>query len=489
MNAFVGAVEQNQKYGTTFNGAKTLVSSLNPLVDLFFQAGNRNVDLSSLFDEAVSKDKKLAYRVLLWSRDVRGGAGERQTFRNILKHLERHYEQDLMLMLPYIPEIGRWDDLLVFNVDRIQKAAFTVIKAGLFDTSTSGLVAKWMPRKGVEAVKLRKFFDMSPKQYRKMLVEKTKVVEQQMCAKDWNNIVFDHVPSLAAARYQKAFGKHCGQSYVDYRNGLKDQIVNGEVVKATRKINVGAVYPYDVLKSLQTGDRQVAIAQWDSLPNYLGDNFILPLVDVSASMSSWGYYNQRSLKNSVKSNLTPMDIAISLGLYIANKQSGAFAGMFMTFHENPTIQKLTGDILNMYNEMRRASWGGSTDLEKAFKRIIDLARQNKVPANEMPKVLLIMSDMEFNVACRNSQLTLFENAREMFEEAGYSLPKVVFWNLNGRVGNSPVESHQSGTALVSGFSPAILKSVLKDDYDSYDPNNVVIDAVKSSRYDIPGLTV
>jgi hypothetical protein len=244
-------------------------------------------------------------------------------------------------------------------------------------------------------------------------------------------------------------------------------------------INASAVYPYDVIKSLTSGDRAVAVAQWDALPNYLGDDNILPMVDVSGSMSG--------------ARVTPttncLDVAVSLGLYVADKQTGAFKDMCLTFSTNPKIEVLTGDIAAKHSKMCHLHWDMSTNVEGAFDEILRVAKSNKVPHNEMPKILLILSDMEFNQCVRDSSMTSYQSAQKKFEAAGYALPRVVFWNLNARSGNSPVTSKENGTALVSGFSPAIMKSVLKasvkaEDNAQFTPEATMLETLSDPRYDV-----
>jgi hypothetical protein len=484
MIAFAKAVENEQQFGKTFNGADTFSTSGSYVLNLFKAVGQRGANLSKEFDLAVSEDKNLAIRALAWTRDIRGGAGEREVVRNILRHMEKHYLKDLISFMPFIPEYGRWDDLLVFQTKQAQEAAFAVIKAGL--ESKNGLCAKWMPRKGNTAVALRHYLGWTPKRYRKTLVSLSKTVEQQMCANDWNNIIFDHVPSVASARYQKAFFKHASEAYSAYREGLKKVKEDGT---AERKINASAIFPYDVIKSIHHGDREIAQAQWNAMPNYLGDQKVLAVVDVSGSMGSWGYYDQRA---SIKSNVTPLDIALSLGLYTADKLTGAFNGMFMTFSDAPKLQKLTGNIIDKLNQLASSEWGMSTNVDAAFDEILATAKRNNVPQEDMPDTLLIISDMEFNQCVESRgyrRLTNFKNAEKKFEANGYKLPKVVFWHVNGRSDNNPVQQHQSGTALVSGFSPAIFKAILANDLEDFSPYKVMLKTLQDKRYDIPGLTV
>jgi len=333
---------------------------------------------------------------------------------------------------------------------------------------TSQACAKWQDRKGPNANQLRKYMNLDPKSYRKLLVSLTDVVENKMCAREWENINFSQVPSVAAARYQKAFNKN-SKSYQEYKAAL----VSGD---PSVKISANAVYPYDITKSVEYGDAKVADAQWDALPNYLGNDFILPLVDVSGSMTC---------KVGGNSTLTCMDVAVSLGLYLATKQQGPFAGLYLTFTTDSKIAKLpNGSLATKLRSMKSADWGGSTSIESAFRSILSTATNNKVPADQMPKTLIIFSDMEYNQACRDGRsLGAFDLARNMYEQAGYELPKIVFWNLNARPsgnGNVPVTYDQNGTALVSGFSPSLLKSILAG--KSFTPLDIMLETVNGSRY-------
>lgn len=472
MNAFVNSAVNLNKMGKTFNGADTYLSTESRVLDLFKAIGQRGVDLTKAFDLALSEDKNLALRLALWTRDIRGGAGERAHFRNFLRHMEKHYTDEALLMVPHIPTYGRWDDLQVFETPLLKKMVFLTIKGAL--EKKDGLCAKWLPRKGKFANELRLALEWSPKRYRKTIVELSKTVETQMCAREWDKIVYDHVPSVAAARYQKAFFKHDPEGYKAYRDGLVK--VNPETGKTERKINASAIFPYEIIKSVNKGDRAVAEAQWNALPNYLGNQKILSIVDVSGSMGGVGY----------GPNVTPMEIALSLGIYTADKLTGDFNGMFMTFSSYPKLQKLTGGLVDKLNQLSTAHWDMSTNVERAFTEILRTAKAGNVPQEDMPDILLIISDMEFNNCARG---TNYQNARILFEQAGYALPKVVFWNVNARVDNNQVQAHQSGTALVSGFSPAIFKAILSDKLEDFSPYNVMKETLLNSRYDIPGLTV
>jgi hypothetical protein len=469
--------------GLTFNGAVTYADSGSRVLNLFKAVGQRGADLSKEFDLATAEDKRLAIRTLLWTRDIRGGAGEREVARKILRHMEKNYQDDLVAILPYWAEYGRWDDLLVFETDFARNQAFKVIAAAL--NAKNGLCAKWMPRKGKDAVALRNYLGWSPKRYRKTLVTLTKVVETPMCAREWKGITYDHVPSVAAARYQKAFFKHDPEGYKAYRDGLVK--INPETGKAERKINAGAVFPYDVLKSLNHGDRKVADAQWEALPNLLGDNKILPFIDLSSSMGSWSYYGQR---NAVPGNVTPMDISVSIGLYTAGKQTGDFAGMWVGFSNVPRMNKLNGPLTlsNMYQQLDFADAYGGTNIEATFDLVLNHAIRYNVPQADLPNMILVVSDMEFNPQRAGLSDLAYNNAKSKFAAHGYDLPKVVFWHVNGRADNSPVKEDQNGTAMVSGFSPAIFKSILSNKLETFSPYNVMLETLNDKRYSIEGVT-
>ena len=452
MNAFVEAVKTVPKTVRTDNGMKTLESSMSNLVDLFFAIGaSRGKDLSTQFARALAQDETLALRMLAWARDVRGGAGEREVVRKILLNLEKTNPKALARILPHLAEFGRWDDLLIFTSKEVKAKAFTLIGDALRERN--GLAAKWMPRQGPLAAEIRTFFGMSPKFYRKSLVNLSKTVEQNMCAQDWTGIEYGHVPSVAAARYQKAFKKHDEAGY----NAYKAKLVTGEA-----KVNAAAVYPYDVIKSHKFGgDATVIQAQWDALPNYIGDELVLPMCDVSGSMSTPVGGN---------ANLTCMDVCVSLGLYLADKNTGPFKDMFLTFSAKSKIEILKGDLLSKLAQLQRADWDMNTNLNAAFEEVLRVAKAGKVSANDMPKYVLIMSDMQFDQCARHDDSAM-QMIERKYSEAGYTVPNIVFWNLNAKAGQAPVKFDKKGTALVSGFSPAILKSILAA--EELDPTSVI----------------
>ena len=462
--------------GTTANGAVTNVSSLNKNVDLFFLAGaSRGKDITSTFAGALVEDTEVAIRVLQWARDARGGAGERETFRKLFGYLVRTEPEMAKRVLINVPEIGRWDDLFITFGTTLERDALRLISQGLKDASTQGLCAKWMPRQGKEAGKIRAYMKLTPKQYRQLVVGLSNTVEQKMCANDWTGIVYPHVPSVAAGRYQKAFKKHDAVGYEAY----KTKLVAGETT-----INASVAYPYDVIRSMRNGDEVVSNEQWKALPNYLEGSTenIMPLVDVSGSMDGV----------KVSGSVTALDVAISLGLYVSERAGGVFKDQFITFSGTPQMLKVSGSLKQRYGQMERSNWAGSTDIQAAFKLILTAAKKHNVPKAEMPTKVLILSDMEFNncvTAGSNGRMyggaavsvSAMDMMRSEYANAGYELPQVIFWNLNGRAGNSPVTYNEVGTALVSGFSPSIVKSVLGG--EEMTPISIMLKTVMTTRYD------
>ena len=474
MNTFVSAV-QNQSARTT-NGMVARKSTANACVDLFFKIGaSRGKDITKDFVAAYVENKDVALRIAQWARDVRGGSGEREIFRQILKYLDKHDADAAKALLRKVPEIGRWDD--IFVVDTNKAYAFTMLGDAL--RAKNGLAAKWTPRKGELAVEIRNFFGMSPKFYRKSLVELTRVVEQDMCAKNWDGINFSHVPSVASARYKKAFYRNATEAYSAY---VAELVKDPKDRTMDVKVNAGAVYPYDVLKGVinlyhnadfNKTQLDLVVAQWDALENFVGDANVLPLVDVSGSMACPAGKN---------GNVTCLDVAVSLGLYLADKNQGKFKDTFLTFSGSPELLHLKGNVVQKAQQMVKSNWAMNTDLVKAMDKILKTAKDGNVPQEEMPEMLLILSDMQFDQCARFDDSAMQMIARK-FEAAGYELPKIVFWNLNA-ADNVPVKYDARGVAMVSGFSPAIMKAVLSGDTEQFTPEAIMLKAVMVPRYDL-----
>lgn len=494
MNSFVKAVRQNPD-SLTENLAPTFSTSLSACVDFFSKAGSMRTNpagVIELFKAAVKEDPETALKVALWLRDVRGGAGERNSFRWIMTHMiefpsrRKIYDKAVSQFIEKIPLLGRWDDL-VFLIEGIVSSekdpsdkekqfldlASDKIREGL--NSKDGLCAKWMPRQGKVAGFLRSKFGLSPKFYRKLLVSLSETVEQKMCSNRWDQIDFSKVPSIAGFRYQKAFEAHQKERYLEFVQKAEA----GE-----EKINASALYPHLVAK-LVLGDSgyndSIVNAMWDALPDYAGAANIMPIIDMSGSMESF-----------IDSSKTKaMHVSVGLGVYCATKNSGPFRNTYIVFSQNSEMLSFseTDSVASkMHKVYRTGCWGMNTNLQKAFDKILKTGIDNKVPDEEMPKVLLVISDMEFDDAVRSDMdknVTNFQVIKRKYEAVGYSLPKIIFWNVAARnIHNSPVRFDQSGTALISGYSPAILKAVLNGDLERFDPYTVMMEAISDPRYQI-----
>jgi hypothetical protein len=471
--SFVNAVKKskNKEVARTANGMKAHATSASPVLDLFGIIGSaRGTDITKQFTASFVEDADLTLRMLQWARDIREGAGERATFRNLLSALESTDPTLAGKLMHKVPALGRWDDLFAYKNSINRNQAFALIAEAL--EAKNGLAAKWMPRKGPVAVELTRYLGLSPKAYRKLIVGLTNVVESKMCANDWEAINFSHVPSVASARYQKAFGRNAKESYSAYIAELKKPV---EQRDPKVKINASAVYPYDVVKSVIKGNAAVADEQWKALPNYIGDAKVLPMVDVSGSMGSLWYSH---------GDLQPIDIAVSLGLYCADKNTGVFNDLFLTFSGKPKMEHLKGTLSQKMTQMSKANWEMNTNLHAAFDEILKIAVNGKVAQEDMPDMLLILSDMQFD-ACTRYDDTAMQMIKRKYKDAGYNVPKIVFWNLSSygkENGNTPVKFDKNGTAHVSGFSPSIMKHVLADDLEEFTPYNVMVKTLMNDRY-------
>lgn len=469
---------KNEAPARTANGMKARATSASAVLDFFGKVGSyRGKDMTDQFFAALAESEELALRALLWTRDIREGAGERAQFRNLLSKLETLNPATAGKLMARIPELGRWDDLFAYTEHFNRKAAFEMIRKALIEDK-NGLCAKWMPRKGAIAVELTKFLGLSPKAYRKLVVGLTSVVESQMCAKSWNEINFSHVPSVASARYQKAFGRNAQESYSAYIRELQKPEAE-RTVKV--KINAGAVYPYDVIKSVSAGNSAVADEQWKALPNFVGDAKIFPIVDTSGSMGYMPFNRYGMNRGGVGGAPQPIEVALGLGIYVSEKNTSNFKDLMMIFDTTPKLVTPKGSLTQRLKSIPEIV-AGSTNLHAAFDMLLDIAVKGKVSQEDMPEMLLILSDMQFN-SCVRFDDSAQEMVARKYANAGYAVPKIVFWNLSPYGdSNTPVRYDDKGVCLVSGFSPSVMKSVLANDLEDFTPYNVMLKTLLKDRY-------
>ena len=512
MNKFVTSLKNDSNRTYTENGAVTYKSTLNGLLDLFALGGAYRVrsdaDVITLFSKAFRENEKYALKCLFYLRDVRGGQGERRFFRVVTKWLAREHTEAMRRNLQYVPEFGRWDDLYEFVGTPLEKDAFALIRNQLvLDTkcNTPSLLAKWLKSENTSsrtsrqlAEKTRKYLGMTCRQYRKtlsILRERIRVLERLMSAGRWDEIEFDKIPSKAGMVYKNAFARHdlermksekAVQSYEDF---AKDK---------STKVNAKALYPYEVVKEamafgngswggyynrgrkssdLNNTERLMVNKYWENLADYFKGCTFNGICVADTSGSMYG---------------DPLAVALSIAMYCAERNKGDFANHFFTFSSNPTFVEIEGaDFVDKINRMVRSDWGGSTNVEAVFDKMLSIAKQNRCTQDEIPASVIIVSDMEFNSCVRGGSRsndrwgsygstadeTLFETIEKRWRAAGYKMPNLVFWNVQARQNNIPmrVSGHVS---YVSGFSPVIFEQVLKG-VTAYD---LMFDKLDSERY-------
>lgn len=468
----------------TLNGATTYISSGKYCLDLFASIGaSRNLDEKEIvkrFHRAFCEDKNLAMKILFYARDIRGGLGERKVFRTIIRNLPRTSRSALVKNIQYIPEYGRYDDLLEIMDTSCKKEVVTFIKEQLqkdianIETDEVSLLAKWLPSinaTNIQTVKLGKrlaqCLNMSEKEYRQTLSKlraKIKIIENNLREKDYS---FDYSkqPSKAMFKYKKAFIRNDKERYEEFLNKVQSGAV---------KMNTGTLYPYDIVRSIIHGgelsdeEKKSLDVTWKALPNYTKDENALVVVDGSGSMY-WG------------GNPQPAEVAQSLAVYFAERNTGLFKNHFITFSENPRLVEIKGD--DIYNKIRFCigfNECANTNIQKVFKLILKTATKNKLSQKDMPETIYIISDMEFDSCTVDADLTNFEYIKKKFYEKGYKLPRLVFWNVNSWQQQVPVKENEQGVVLVSGCTPKIFEMVMDGETSPY---KFMLDTINTERYE------
>lgn len=458
-------VQQAQTHDSfTFNWAVTNSTSQSHLVDLFFIAwtliGKNPNDYMSKWHAAYAENKELAMRLLFWMRDIRWWAGVRDAFNYIYHQLSK---EDKIHYAKYIPLYWRWKD--VFEQAELDWNSFKDFIIDYFHTENDddGLFCKWFPRKWELFNLVRKELKCSPKALRKTIVENSKTVEQQMSAKQWQQINYWHVPSKAMAKYSNAFDLHDHARFQSFLSNDTDQVKSA------------TLYPADLYRSMkQWKDEKVIQAQWNNLPNYIdSDKTFLPMIDVSDSMTRWSW--------SKETGITPIMNSIWLGIYLAERNKSVFKNAFLSFSSQPKMHYIEWNNICSkfkYVEHDPTLWY-STNLQAAFDLILQTALQNRLDRSDLPDYLIVLSDMEFNSVCVQWK-TNFEVIKQKFADYWYDMPKLIFWNLNWRIWNVPVTINDQWVALVSWYSPAIMKSVLNSKVVT--PYDVMMETLDSERY-------
>ena len=486
---FATAMYREGTHKLTENGAAAYDSTAQgALLDLFSQIGalrpRTDREIEQKFAAAFREDKLLATKMLFYSGDIRqGGLGERRTFRICLRWLAENHPEIVNKNIELIPYFNRFDSWFVLCGTKCEKLMWENVAKTLtadmkaYNASTAtkivpvSLLAKWMPSENTSSAKTRQMatkamraLHLEPRKYRKMLSALRKhinVVERQMSAGEWSLIDYAKVPSYAMHNYGSAFAKHDHERFDAYLKSVS----KGEV-----KINAATLYPYDLVeKYLSRGysgrcygdciinDKldEVVEAQWKALPNYLTKPMnAVVMADVSGSMRG-----------------RPMATSIGLAIYFAQHNTGLYHNQYMTFTNEPHFVNIKegASLLENVQKVAAAGVGYSTNLEKAFQEVLDVAVANRVPANQMPKTFVVISDMEIDRYMRPGRHWDFLKVMEArYNAKGYALPRIILWNVNAR--KDTVLSQDEHTLFVSGQSASVFKQICQnlDGVTAYD---------------------
>lgn len=457
---FSDVMREESKWTKTENGADAKNTTDSALLDMFATIGamrTRSEDeIVKKFELAFQEDSLGAMRCLFYARDIHGGLGERRVFRVLLTYIANKHTEELRKNIDKIPEYGRWDDVYSLVGTKLEDNMWDDVKYQLLkdkvlmkNEESSSLLAKWLKKADASSPNTRKLgiytakkLGMSVYDYKRLcnrLRKHIDVVEQCMSARQWDTINYPAVPSRAMMNYRKAFARHDQERFEEYIN----KVSSGE-----QKINAATLYPYDIVEKIlyHSENSKVLEAQWDNLPNYVdGDVNAVVMADVSGSM-----YGR------------PMATSIGLAMYFAERNKGAYHNLFITFSGHPEFVEIKGKtITQKINFISRASWQTITDLEAALLKILDVAIENHCSQEEMPKSLIIISDMEIDYCtCQKHRENFYDYVSRVYEEHGYKIPNVVFWNVNSRHDIFLADKNRKGVQLVSGQSASTFKNLI-----------------------------
>ena len=494
MNTFLNELTDEFNYKATENGGLAHATTKSAVLDMFATgAAYRNrpeSDVILLFKNAFEEDETLALKCLFWIRDCRGGAGERRFFRLCINWLAENYPDRVRDLVQYIPDYGRYDDLYQLFDTPLEGEMLNLIKTQLttdMETKENGisLISKWMPSENAsspmtveKAKRIRKALKLTAKQYRQMLSKlrkKVNVLERLMSANEWDKIEFEKIPSRAGIIYKNAFARRdiIARKYEAF---AKDK---------NTKVNAKVLYPYEVVDkalnvswssiNLNEVDRAMVNKYWENLPNYFGDKecSMMCVVDTSGSMCGYGA-------------AAPINVAISLGVYCAERLRGPFANHYISFSRNPQLIKVEGtDFVEKVARIYRTNLCENTNLEKVFDLLLQTAKAPGVKATDIPETIVIISDMEIDEAqgrydsyAKNDKtLTMMEDMRKKWERRGLKMPKLVYWNVDAR--HNTILDLGPDVSYVSGMSPTLFKQIItgKTGYQ------LMMETICASRYD------
>ena len=506
MNTFMDALTKNEK-SYTLNDATAYRTSGSALVDLnfsvpslrqaavdFYGKSKHNryfysadgtmdaVEALRLFITSYEEDPLYTMKWLMYVRHIKIGLGERDVFRMMLTKIgDLHPEMALQFIIgTELWNYGRWDDVLRIFFDTTSTILHDgigelianqfrrdVMGCGLGDSIS--LLAKWMPsnntsskQKRSEAAILQSLLHLNAREYRKMLSklrEHLAVVDRKAALNQWNDINYNHVPSKANLKYRNAFLKHDEERRKAYLTSLQkgDDAV---------KINANSMFLYDIVQAYveKRGYWGEILKPYDETLEQLWNaqeapkdyEDILIIRDGSASMC------QHLTGNS---SVTALSVADSIALYCSqHNKNESFRNRFITFSNRPQMVDISmcQTLRDKLRRLHRFDDYSNTDLEATFDLILDTAVKNHLRQEELPSSCLIISDMQFDQATQHEDnTTVIESCRRKFEDLGYTMPRLIFWNVSVYAHNTiPVQMHPSGVILVSGFSKSIVDMVV-----------------------------
>ena len=484
---FAEAAKEKEAFTTTENGAIAKNTSGSKLLDLFSTIGSlREAEvfrIERLFADAYAEDPLMATKIVFYGRDIREGLGERQIFRILIRYMAQYHPESLKNNIKIIGEYGRYDDLYSFINTPLENEMWKVMKEQLAEdikhlnnNEPVSLLAKWIKTADASSDETRKLGILTArklgykvynfKRIIRSLRKKINVTESLMSTNKWNEIEYSEVPSKAMSNYREAFLKHDSDRFSEFIN----KALTGE-----EKINSSTLYPYDIMEKVMYDSSfsfgrtrfhvdDVLEAQWRQLPNYIepGTNAIV-MADVSGSM-----YGR------------PLATSIGLAVYFAERNYGAYHNLWMTFSANPKFQYLKGETLvQKLSSMDMDDWDMNTDLKAAFDLVLDVALESKVSPEEMPKSIIVISDMEID-RCGNREWTFYDKMEHKFEKHGYTIPNIVFWNVNSRHNVFHADATRKGVQLVSGQSITTFKQVINS--IGMTPLEMMYSVIDSDRY-------
>lgn len=499
MNAMRNTLNEEFNVSRTENGALGYRTTGKELLDLNFAVASLrkmfDAEVANRFKKAFCEDKMLAMKWLFYARDARQGLGERRLFRVVLANLVKSNPEMVVPVINLIPEYGRYDDLwcLLDNIEttdiicKIVDDQLTADLKNMNNGKSISLLPKWMPSINASSAKTKEYakclckaLGLTEREYRKALSKFRKyldVVEVKMSGKNWSEIKYEAVPSRANLIYNNAFLRNDEERRREYL---------GKLEKGETKINASVLYPHDIVHKYCVANgcyygwhhlnkKDAAIeAMWKALPDTVnGCGNTIVVADGSGSMNCNVDHN---------SKVTALEVANALAIYFAEHSSGEFKDKYITFSSRPQLVDFS-NCTSLHDKIQTAFTHcevANTNIEKVFDLILTTAIKNNMHQEDMPKNVLIISDMEFDYAtCGGVNQRLFDVIAKKYADAGYQIPRLVFWNVNSRTGTIPVKENNLGVALVSGFSVNIVKMVMSG---KTDPFECLLETLNSERY-------